>query len=51
MVLLVLFDNQVQSYIPLDRKLVNSPTPISIVMGDDDWVLKSDNEASPKMIA
>ena len=51
MVLLVLFDNQVQSFIPLDRRLAKSKVPLSIVMGDDDWVLKVDEGTAPKLIA
>lgn len=57
MVLLVMFDNLIQSYLPLESKLKqldypeDTPRfPIAIIMGDDDWVQRSDDGASKKLI-
>lgn len=54
MVLLTLFDNQIQSFIPLNKFLTAPATeisfPVTIIMGDDDWVLKCDDGASQIVI-
>ena len=31
--------------------LENTPYSVTIIMGDDDWVLKSDNGASPRLVS
>ena len=54
MVLLTLFDNQIQSYKPLNKYLTAEceeiPFSVTIIMGDEDWVLSADDGASPKVI-
>ena len=57
MSLLILFDNQIQGYLPIENLLLkqcaeeSNHYPITIVMGDDDWVLKSDDGASPRLVS
>ena len=55
MALLINFDSMLQTFLPLGvpEKLANPdfPIPISVILGDQDWVMQCDDGASEYIVA